>query len=96
MKDIFARYLGQKIGLNFKEVGKFHQITLIGVQEEFFSVQLSQGGPIAHPFRHVLSFTEAPQAIAISGFGVLQAPKVNFVVQMHVMSGGTIGFIFSI
>jgi hypothetical protein len=97
MKDIFARYVGQQIGLNFKEIGKFHPITLVDVQDTYFSVRASKGDAIAHyPFRHVLSFTESQEGIAISGFGILHAPKVHFVVQTHVLSSGGIGFIFQI
>jgi hypothetical protein len=97
VKTIFARYIGQKIGLNFKEIGKFHQITLVDVQDDHFSVRASEGDAIAHyPFWQVLSFTESAQGIAISGFGILHGPKVHFVVQTHVMASGSIGFIFSV
>ena len=97
MKDIFARYIGQQIGLNLKEIGKFHSITLVDVQDSYFSVRGSKGDAIAHyPFRQVLSFTESQQGIEISGFGILHAPKVHFVVQTYALSGGSIGFIFPI
>jgi hypothetical protein len=97
VKDIFARYVGQKIGLNFKEIGKFHQITLVDVQDDYFSVRAAQGDAVVHfPFWEVLSFSESAQGIDISGFGLPRPPKVHFVVQTHVMSSGSIGFIFSV
>ena len=98
MKEIFARYVGQKIGLNFKEIGKFHAIILVAVHDEYFSVSVPGGGPIAHyPFRHVLSFAESADGISISGFGLLRPPKVPFVVQTHALASGTmIGFIFPV
>jgi hypothetical protein len=97
MKEIFARYVGQQIGLNFKEIGKFHPITLVDVQDTYFSVRASKSDAIAHnPFWQVLSFTESKHGIDISGFGMLRAPRVNFVVQTHVLASGSIGFIFSI
>jgi hypothetical protein len=97
MTKVFARYVGQEIGLNYKEIGKFHAITLADVQESYFSVRRSTGDAIAHyPFWQVLSFTESSEGIAIAGFGLLRAPRVNFVVQTHVLATGSIGFIFSV
>ena len=97
MKEVFERYVGQKIGLNFKEIGKFHAITLIAVHDDYFSVSVTDGAAVAHyPFCQVLSFTESPQGIPISGFGLLQAPKVPFVVQTHVLATGSIAFAFSV
>jgi len=90
MKELFARYLGQKIGLNFKEAGKFHAITLVDVQDDYFSVQVSERRAIGHfPFRHVLWVMESSEGIAISGFGRLKSPKVPFVVQMYMMASGS-------
>jgi hypothetical protein len=98
MKELFARYLGQTIGLNFKEAAKYHAITLVGVKDDYFSVQASDRRAIAHfPFRQVLSVMESAEGIPISGFGLLKAPTVPFVVQTYVMpSGGTVvGVVFS-
>jgi hypothetical protein len=51
MKEIFEHYVGQKIGLNFKEIGKFHALTLIAVHDDYFSVRVTDGGAVAHyPF----------------------------------------------
>ena len=98
MKEIFTRYVGKKIGLNFKEIGKFHAVVLVAVHDDYFSVRVSDGGPIAHyPFRQVLSFAESAQGIPISGFGLMQAPRVPLVVQTHVLKTGTIiGLVFPI
>ncbi len=98
MKELFARYIGQKIGLNFKEAAKYHAITLVGVEEDYFSVQASDRRAIGHfPFRHVLSVMESAEGIPISGFGVLQRPRVPFVVQTYAMPSGTVvGIMFSV
>jgi len=97
MKEVFAQYVGQKIGLNFKEIGKFHAVVLVAVHDDYFSVTVADGGAVAHyPFWQVLSFTESSKGIPISGFGLLSAPKVPFVVQTHVLATGSIGFIFSV
>jgi hypothetical protein len=97
MKEIFERYVGQQIGLNYKEIGKFHAITLIDVQDTHFSVRASKGDAVAHyPLWQVLSFTESAEGITIAGFGLLRPPRLNFVVQTHVLSAGSIGFIFSV
>ena len=87
MKELFTRYIGREIGLNFKEIDKFHATVLVGVQNEYFSVHSPKGGPIAHyPFRQVLSCTESADGIPISAVGlVLKTPKVPFVVQTHVL-----------
>jgi len=53
MKELFARYLGQTIGLNFKEAAKYHAITLVGVKDDYFSVQASDRRAIA-PLRHAV------------------------------------------
>jgi hypothetical protein len=72
------------------------RFTLIEVHDDYFSVRATDGGAIAHyPFWQVLSFTESSQGIPISGFGLLQAPKVRFVVQTHVLATG-IAFAFSV
>jgi hypothetical protein len=101
MKELFTRYIGQKIGLNFKEIGKFHVTILVAVYDEYFSVRPPEGGPITHyPFRHVLSCTESADGIPISAVGlVLKVPKVPLVVQTHVLqtkTGTIVGVSFAI
>ena len=91
MKELFTRYIGREIGLNFKEIDKFHATVLMAVQNEYFSVRPPKGGPIAHyPFRNVLSCAKSAEGIPISGVGlVLKTPKVPFVVQTHVLKTKT-------
>ena len=91
MNEVFARYVGQKIGLNFKEIDKFHAIVLVAVHDDYFSVRPAEGGPTAHyPFRHVLSFAESADGIPISAVGlVLKTPRVPFVVQTDVLKTKT-------
>jgi len=88
MKELFAKYLGQTIGLNFKEAAKYHAITLVGVKDDYFSVQASDRRAIHFPFSYVLSVMESALGLPISGFGLLQAPKVPLVVQTYAMSSG--------
>ena len=76
MKELFARYLGQTIGLNFKEAAKYHAVTLVGVKDDYFSVQAKDRPAVHFPFRHVLSVMETAEGIPISGWGLLQAPKL--------------------
>jgi len=101
MKELFTRYIGQKIGLNFMEIGKFHATVLVAVHDEYFSVRATDGGPIAHyPFQQVLSFLESADGIPISAVGlVLKTPRVPFVVQTHVLgtkTGTIIGMSFPV
>jgi hypothetical protein len=101
MKELFTRYIGREIGLNFKEIGKFHATVLVAVHDEYFSVRPREGGPIAHyPFRHVLSCAESADGISISAVGlVLKSPKVPFIVQTHVLktkTGTIIGMSFPV
>jgi len=91
MKELFAKYLGQTIGLNFKEAAKYHAITLVGVKDDYFSVQVSDRRAVNHfPFQYVLSVMESAEGIPISGFGLLKAPKVPLVVQTYAMPSGTL------
>jgi hypothetical protein len=91
MKELFARYLGQTIGLNFKEAAKYHAVTLVGVKDDYFSVQAKDRPAVHFPFRHVLSVMESAEGIPISGWGLLQAPKAPLVVQTYTMPSGTLG-----
>jgi hypothetical protein len=91
MKELFAKYLGQTIGLNFKEAAKYHAVTLVSVKDEYFWVQAKDRPAVHFPFWHVLSVMESAAGIPITGWGLLQAPKVPFVVQTYTMPSGTLG-----
>lgn len=60
MKDILQRYVGQNIGINFKEVKEFDTVQLLKVTEEYFTVQVPKSQIMrSYPYAWVLSITEA-------------------------------------
>jgi hypothetical protein len=99
LKSLLDRYIGINIGLNYKDMDKFHKVKLVKAAGDFFSVRIANGRAVVHfPYRQILYIAESPDLKICGDSFAMTDPTVPLVIQVFVMATSTssVGFGFVI
>ncbi len=92
MKPVFQKYVGHEIGINYKDLAKFHVARLVDACDSYFSIEKldSEIVRIHYKYNQVIMACENTGGIDTAEF--FSSKKVNFVIQVnHLVVGGGSG-----
>ncbi|MEI6336189.1 MAG: hypothetical protein WCS87_16640 [Methylococcaceae bacterium] len=88
MKALLHKNVGQELGINCKEVAKFHAATLVSVLDNYFTIEVP--GPrlvrFHYPYSQIIFVSECADGFQTTGF--FSSKKVNIIVQVQPLTTG--------
>lgn len=90
MKTLLQKFVGQEIGINYKEANKFHVGSLVSVNDNYFTVEVPnpQNTMFHYPYRQLIFVSECTDKFPIAT-GMLSVKKVNAVIQVYTPPTGS-------
>lgn len=102
MKTLLQKYISQEIGINCKEVAKFHAATLIYAADNYFTVEVTGPRPVRlhYLYGQITFVSECADGFLTAG--LFSSKKVNTLVQVQPLTTGGnasgvgigVGFVF--
>ena len=94
MKDLFKKYVGNDVGINFKDLRKFHAARLVNACDTFFTIEGLKSEQVKIHYNYSNVITACEISAGTSTAEIFSPKKVNFLIQVNhlvVGSGGGIG-----
>ena len=90
MKMIIEKYVGQTVGVNHKEPNMFRPVTLKGVTESHFSIQVDSA-VVHYSLDSVIYVAESKSGLKVVGDTLFTRPTVPLTIQVRPLIVGSVG-----
>jgi hypothetical protein len=88
MRDILKKYVGQTIGINFKQPKGYEYAELVEVSDDHLSVKDPETGITFHfPLRWIMNIVESEAGLSLGTFSKKDYPVLVEVFHLVVYSG---------